>query len=238
LGIVGHTLAEMQRKAVERWRTASTKMALKAISTDVPFTEILPSTEPKHLAQDVLDLIVLESPIIIIVLVIALSMGYVEGWSIIESIYYAVVSITTIGLGDITPEKEGTRLFAVVFLPLAVCVFGEVIGRVANLYVSRKMKKLERKFLKRSITLLDLEVMDADKNGLVSMEEFLVFMLVALQKVDMETIDDLRTLFKSLDVTRDGSLGKDDLIEMANSRPGWSSLKSVRDLGLSSSSES
>jgi potassium channel subfamily K len=235
LGIVGHTLAEMQQRAVERLQAASTKMTLKAISTDVPVTEMMPATKHKSLAQDVLDLICLESPIVIIVLVVALSMGYVEGWSIIQSIYYAVISITTIGLGDITPEKEGTRLFGVIFLPLAVCVFGEVIGRIANLYVSRKMRKLEHKFLRRSITLLDLQVMDADKNGLVSMEEFLVFMLVALQKVDKETIDDLRALFRSLDVTRDGNLGKDDLIRTANSRPGWSSIKSVRDLGLAAS---
>jgi len=232
-GFVGHLVVEMHRKIVDQLEAVSAKRTLKAIAEDVAVTEIAPTVQPHTLTHDVLHLIFLESPIILLVLILALIMGYFEGWTIIQSIYFAVISITTIGFGDIAPEKEGTRLFAVLFLPISVCVFGEVIGRIAHLYISRKTRRMEKKFLSRCITQLDLQIMDADKNGMVSMDEFLAFMLVALQKVDKETIDELRVLFKSLDVTQNGSLDKDDLIQMANSRVGWSSMQSVRDAGVS-----
>lgn len=59
--------------------------------------------------------------------------------------------------------------------------------------------------------------MDADSNGEVELGEFLSFMLVALQKVDQESIDELVSLFKSLDSNGNGVLDKDDIIELAES---------------------
>jgi Ca2+-binding EF-hand superfamily protein len=39
-------------------------------------------------------------------------------------------------------------------------------------------------------------------------------MLVALQKCDQETIDDLRAIFRSLDMNGNGLLEKDDLVDL------------------------
>jgi Ca2+-binding EF-hand superfamily protein len=93
-------------------------------------------------------------------------------------------------------------------------VFGEVLGRIAGVYIGRKTRKAEHKFLHRSITLCDLRRMDANDDGMVDMEEFITFMLVALQKVDKESIDDLRAIFRSLDTNGNGMLEKDDLVEI------------------------
>ena len=70
----------------------------------------------------------------------------------------------------------------------------------------RKNREAERKFLKRSITLCDLQTMDVHHDGNVSLDEFLCCMLVVLNKVDKETIEDIKSLFRQLDVTTLSSL--------------------------------
>ena len=63
------------------------------------------------------------------------------------------------------------------------------LGTVAEAYIERQNEKAEDQFLNRAMTLGDLERMDTDKNGKVDREEFLRYMLVALQKVEKEDID-------------------------------------------------
>jgi Ca2+-binding EF-hand superfamily protein len=57
--------------------------------------------------------------------------------------------------------------------------------------------------------------MDVNKDGLVSKDEFLKFMLVALQKVDKESLDDLCRVFDSLYVSLSGMIGKEDLQQIS-----------------------
>ena len=49
------------------------------------------------------------------------------------------------------------------------------------------------------------------QSGHVDLGEFLSFMLIAIQKVDKEDIDELKTLFHSLDKDKSGALNGDDL---------------------------
>jgi hypothetical protein len=122
----------------------------------------------------------------------------------------------------------------VFFLPIAVAVFGETISRIAALYFDRKARQREREFLNRCITMVDLKRMDANKDGVVSESEFLSFMLIALQKVDAETVESLKQTFRSLDVNFDGVISKEDLLLMTSQRTGWSSLQSMKYGGDSS----
>jgi Ca2+-binding EF-hand superfamily protein len=57
--------------------------------------------------------------------------------------------------------------------------------------------------------------MDTNDDGKVDREDFILFMLVALQKVDKSTINELKTIFGSLDKNGNGLLEEDDLIELA-----------------------
>eukprot|EP00957_Ditylum_brightwellii_P164738 12542624-Ditylum_brightwellii.AAC.1 len=60
-------------------------------------------------------------------------------------------------------------------------------------------KENEQRFLQQELTLSDLKAMDADGDGDVDMAEFLSFMLVAMQKVDKESVDEIKALFNKLD---------------------------------------
>lgn len=121
------------------------------------------------------------------------------------------MSGTTIGFGDESPHLPGSRVASIFFLPLAVGVMGEFLGRVAGVYLERKHRKAEERFLQHSLTLTDIETMDSDHSGDVDKAEFLSYMLVTMQWVEQEEIDTLMKLFDKLDVDNNGTLNKDDL---------------------------
>jgi hypothetical protein len=53
------------------------------------------------------------SILVVLIIALGLAVGYLEGWSVQESIYFAFVSGLTIGYGDLAPKTLITRVLAV-----------------------------------------------------------------------------------------------------------------------------
>lgn len=51
--------------------------------------------------------------------------SYIEGWSWIDSLYFSVITLTTIGYGDIAPVTDAGKLFTIVYI-----IFG--LGIILN----------------------------------------------------------------------------------------------------------
>ena len=85
------------------------------------------------------------------------------------------------------------------------------LGRIANIFVEREIRKANTKFLHREVTLEDLEAMNADGNGDVSPLEFVEHMLLVMNKVDQQLLNDLHAQFERLDADGSGGLQQDDL---------------------------
>lgn len=147
-------------------------------------------------------------------LVIAIVLQRVEKWPLVDLLYYWNGTATTIGFGDVAPKTQLGRLIAVFFVPLSVVTLGEVIANCFAFITSRASSKAEKDFLRREITLSDLEYLDIDDDGKVNEMDFVTFMLIAMQKVDKKTMKDVRRLFNALDVGKDGFIQKEDLITL------------------------
>eukprot|EP00977_Amphora_coffeiformis_P026663 scaffold28921_cov191-Amphora_coffeaeformis.AAC.4 len=173
------------------------------------------------LADDIWFVLRSEAKPILLVAIGALILGIREHWTVTSILYFCVMAASTTGYGDYTPHTQADKVYCIFFYPLAVCVFGEVLARIAGVYMLRKQRHAEHKFLHRALTLCDLRKMDADQDGSVTKEEFISYMLVALQKVEQEFIDDLREIFDNLDTTGNGILEKRDLVKLTkkNYRP-------------------
>jgi hypothetical protein len=108
--------------------------------------------------------------------------GHYEGWTWEDCIYYCVVTTTTIGYGDLTPQMQSTRLFAVLFIPLAVGAMGHFLGTVANFIVDQRTRVHHKRLWKHELTVEDLRTMSSSEDGTVTELDFLVFMLQAMKR--------------------------------------------------------
>ncbi len=77
------------------------------------------------------DLIYL-SPILVFLLILVctlgISMGRIEGWSTGSSLYHAFINATTVGYGDIKPEKPASRVLAVINAFVGLIFAGIIVG--------------------------------------------------------------------------------------------------------------
>ena len=47
-----------------------------------------------------------------------------EDWSIVDSLYFSVVTVTTVGFGDLTPDTDGAKLFTVLYILMGISIIG------------------------------------------------------------------------------------------------------------------
>ena len=132
-----------------------------------------------------------------------------------STLYFAIITASTIGYGDYAPKTQQGRLLAVLFIPLAVGAMGHWLSSVASCIIHRRQVAFKKQLDTHEFSLDDLEIMDEDGDGEVTRAEFLEFMLLAMNKVDRDLIDDLRARFARMDETGRGVLSKDTLIDAA-----------------------
>ena len=130
----------------------------------------------------------------------------------VDSIYWCVITGTSVGFGDKVPQSGSMRWFCIIYVPLAVGAYSAALGRIANIFVEREIRKSNAKLLRREVTLEDLETMNDDGDGEVSPLEFVEHMLKSMNKVDQGLLDDLHRQFEALDADGSGGLQEDDII--------------------------
>jgi hypothetical protein len=220
IAIFGAFISEAQTRAMKRFQRKHQNQMMDTMFRQSSRRPDLEETgfwkDHVSLADDIWKVLRAESPLIFLVGIMAMILGVREGWDWTSTLYFCIMAATTTGYGDYTPTNQLDKLYCVILLPLAVAVFGEILGRIANIYIQRKQRVAQTKFLHRSLTLCDIRNMDSDDDGRVDMSDFLCFMLIALQKVDRRTIDELKTIFRSLDTNGNGFLEEADLDELVH----------------------
>jgi voltage-gated potassium channel Kch len=66
---------------------------------------------------------------------------FVEGWSWINSIYFSVITLTTVGYGDFSPQTDEGKLFTIFYIIIGIGIILSFINTVYNHYSSLKTKR-------------------------------------------------------------------------------------------------
>ena len=79
-------------------------------------------------------------PVVAGVLVLTGTLFYwrFEDWTLIESLYFCVVTLTTVGYGDLSPTTAGTQIFTIVYILTGFGVLVALLTSVAQQYLSQK----------------------------------------------------------------------------------------------------
>lgn len=61
-----------------------------------------------------------------------------EDWSIVDSFYFSVVTATTVGFGDITPETDSAKLLTVVYILMGISIIGTFLDARLKRHSARR----------------------------------------------------------------------------------------------------
>ncbi len=91
---------------------------------------------------------------VVFIVLLMLSIGTlfyhnIEGWNIIDSLYYSTVTLTTVGYGDFVPTKPETKLFTIFYILTGVGVILSSLSILGSHYIQKQQPKVGRIIIDR-----------------------------------------------------------------------------------------
>ena len=67
-----------------------------------------------------------------------------EDWTLIQSLYFSVVTLTTVGYGDLTPTSDFSRIFTIIYIFIGLGVLVAFVSSIAQHYMTQKIGDVDR----------------------------------------------------------------------------------------------
>jgi len=65
---------------------------------------------------------------------------YLENWNAVDSFYFAVITLTTVGYGEMYPTNDASKIFTAIYSMTGVFVFLSAVA-VAGAHLMQKIKR-------------------------------------------------------------------------------------------------
>lgn len=139
------------------------------------------------------------------------TLGYMEmdGMTATKALYFTVVTVTTVGFGDIHPTSPEAKLFSLVFVPVGVIFFAKAMTVISDIPIRNRAAKLEAYVLNqflRQLTTYDLNALqrsvDLKEGAPISKNDFCLAVLLRLGRVSADDLERIEAIFFALDKDR------------------------------------
>jgi len=85
------------------------------------------------------------SAIITWVAIGTISFHFLEDWTWIQALYYSVVTLTTVGYGDLVPTTDLSRLIAIIYIIFGVGIMLTSLGSISSSFLKNRRARIIRK---------------------------------------------------------------------------------------------
>ena len=161
-----------------------------------------PSSSSSKSSQHAAGLLLSALGLTAIVLAGAVFASTSEGWTSLDSIYWAIITCSSVGYGDLV-ISSASRTAAMVYVLVGVAGFASLAAGIVRSVAEMEVERAVSAFVREGITREMIDEMDADGSRSVDRFEFLSYFLVRTGKATKADILKLNAMFSGLD--RDGS---------------------------------
>ena len=74
---------------------------------------------------------------------------FIEGWRWLDSLYFCVMTLATVGYGDFTPKTDLGKIFAMMYVFIGIGLLIAVFTRLADALLAAKKDQLEQHPLRK-----------------------------------------------------------------------------------------
>ncbi|GMH58504.1 hypothetical protein TrLO_g827 [Triparma laevis f. longispina] len=132
--------------------------------------------------------------------------------SLNKCLYFAVITSTTIGYGDISPTNTSLgKVFGIVYIIFGVTAVGNVLSEIAGKFIERKQKEAMDRILSRKITVEEFAKFDVDGDGRIERTEFAMRKLMLMGLLELEDVQRVEKEFDEMDADGSGEVTLKDL---------------------------
>ena len=75
--------------------------------------------------------------VIILLVIGTIFYNQVEGWEILDSLYFSVVTLSTVGYGDFAPDTAAGKVFAIVYMLVGLGLLTAFVSMLAKQRLAR-----------------------------------------------------------------------------------------------------
>ena len=149
--------------------------------------------------------------LLLLALIGLLFVHFNEGFAWSDSFYWAFVTLSSVGYGDLTIAKESTRIFLIFYIFFGVAATASALGTFAQVWGEIEEENHTNAFIERGVSEAMIREIDDSGDCSVDKWEFMSYMLVKTGKVAPDDIKKVEEVFNLLDVDQSGEIDLEDV---------------------------
>ena len=143
--------------------TLKSLMRTQHDSTSEELAKINIESDLKRMQKDRQNLAIVMLVVLLFLIVGAVFYPLVEGWTVLDSLYFGVTTLTTVGYGDMGPTTDGSKIFTAFYVFFGVAIVATLIGLATTFLIEAAALAAEvEKKRKRQMVMNDNSESDTD----------------------------------------------------------------------------
>mmetsp|Transcript_37383 Transcript_37383/g.116870 ORF Transcript_37383/g.116870 Transcript_37383/m.116870 type:complete len:339 (-) Transcript_37383:383-1399(-) len=185
--------------------------ALESSATGHVTLDDILNADPKDAYRKIYKRMAMSAVIIVFLVWIGgISYMVLEEWTLLEGVWWAFATTSTVGYGDLSLTHDDSKVFSIVYVLGSVVIMATSLSTLGSGLADLKQEQRRQELLHANLNIEMITKMDLDGDG-VDRFEFVTGMLKLLDQLTEEQIAPWSKRFNELDEDGSGLLDHDDL---------------------------